>query len=154
MILMTDGENHEDDAVAAATRAKDKDVFIHVIGMGSEQGAPVPIYKDGKPAGFHTDSVGKPVISKLDESMGKEIAQAGSGVYVRANNGSSGLNIVMDQIGKMQKKLYDSKTFKDFEDRFQIFIGIALLLLIAEFFISNRKSLALSKLKLFEVKKP
>jgi Ca-activated chloride channel family protein len=152
MILITDAENHEDDAVAAASRAKDKDVTIHVVGVGSSEGAPIPIYKDGKQAGFHTDSAGKVVISKLDENMGREIAAAGGGAYVRATNASSGLNIVMDQIEKMQRKMYDSKTFKDFEDRFQFFIALAFILLVVEFFISNRKSLRLSKLKLFEVK--
>jgi Ca-activated chloride channel family protein len=154
MILMTDGENHEDDAVVAAENAHDKAVAIHVIGFGSPQGAPIPIYDNGKQIGFHTDSAGHTVISKLSEDMCKEIATAGHGVYIRATNANSGLGIVMDQIGKMQQKTYDTKQFKDFEDRFQFFIAIALLLLAAEFFISNRKSLRLSRLKLFEVKKP
>jgi len=74
------------------------------------------------------------------------------GTYVRATNSNSGLNIVMDQIGKVQRKTYDSKTFKNYEDRFQIFFGLAFLLLIVEFFISNRKNLKLAGLKLFEVK--
>jgi len=153
MIIITDGENHEDDAVAATKAARDKDVVVSVIGEGSEEGSPIPIIKDGKEAGFHTDSLGKTVISKLDENMCKEIAEAGNGVYVRATNASSGLNIVLDQVGKMQKKQYESKTFKDFEDRFQIFLALALILLLVEFFLSNRKNLSLSKLKLFEVNK-
>jgi len=152
MIIITDGENHEDDAVAAAKNATDRDVSVHVIGIGSVEGAPVPIYQDGKQVGFHKDEQGKEVISKLDESMGKEIAAAGNGAYVRATNASSGLNIIMDQIGKIQRKTVDSKNFKEYEDRFQFFLGFALLLLIAEFFISNRKSQRLSNLKLFEVK--
>jgi Ca-activated chloride channel family protein len=154
MILMTDGENHEDDAVVAAENAHDKGVAIHVIGFGSPQGAPIPIYDNGKQIGYHTDSVGHTVISKLSEDMCKEIATAGHGVYIRATSANSGLGIVMNQVGKMQQKTYDSKQFKDFEDRFQFFMAIALLLLVAEFFISNRKSLRLSRLKLFEVKKP
>ena len=153
MIIITDAENHEDDAVAAAKSAMDKDVTVNVIGIGSEQGAPIPIYENGKQVGFHTDSTGKTVISKLDETMGKEIAAAGQGTYVRATNANSGLNIVMDQINKVQRKTIDSKSFKDYEDRFQFFLAIALIVLIVEFFISNRKSLRLSGLKLFEVKK-
>jgi Ca-activated chloride channel family protein len=152
MIIITDGENHEDDAVAAAKNAADKDVSVHVVGVGSAEGAPIPIYENGKQAGFHTDSVGKTVISKLNEDMGKEIAAAGNGAYVRATNANSGLGIVMDQIQKIQRKTVDSKNFKDFEDRFQFFLGFALLLLVVEFFISNRKSQRLSNLKLFEVK--
>ena len=154
IILMTDGENHEDDAVTAAQNAHDKGVVVHVIGFGSPQGAPVPIYDNGKQVGFHLDSAGHTVISKLNEDMCKEIAVAGNGVYIRATDANSGLGIVMDQIHKMKQKTYDSKSFKDFEDRFQFFMAIALFLFIAEFFISNRKSLRLSNLKLFEVKKP
>jgi Ca-activated chloride channel family protein len=154
MIIITDGENHEDNAVEAATQAKNKGVNVNVVGVGSADGAPIPIYKDGQPAGFHTDSVGKPVVSKLNEDMCKDIAAAGSGVYVRANNSNSGLSIVMDQIGKVQRKMYDSKTYKDYEDRFQFFLAITLVLLVTEFFISNRKNMRLSGLKLFEVKKP
>jgi len=152
MIIITDGENHEDDAVAAAKNAADRDVTVNVIGIGSAEGAPIPIYDGNKQVGFHTDSAGHSVISKLNEDMGKEIAAAGNGAYVRATNSNSGVNIVMDQIGKVQRKTYDAKSFKDFEDRFQIFLGLALLCLVAEFFITNRKSLRLSRLKLFEVK--
>jgi Ca-activated chloride channel family protein len=103
--------------------------------------------------GYHTDEAGKQVVSKLDENMCKDIAAAGNGIYVRANNTNSGLGIVMDQVNKVQRKLYDSKTFKDFEDRFQFFLAIAFVLLVVEFFISNRKNMRLSGLKLFEVKK-
>lgn len=152
MILMTDGENHEDDAVSSAKAARAKDVAIHVIGLGSPEGAPVPIYRNGKPVGFHTDEEGKTVVSKLNEEMCKEISEAGNGVYVRASNANSGLNIVMDQVNKMEKKTYDSKNFKNYEDRFQFFVGFALLLLVLEFFISNRRNLKLSELNLFEVR--
>ena len=154
MILITDGENHEDNAVEAAKSAADKSVSVNVIGIGSQQGAPIPIYDNGKQTGFHTDSAGKTVISKLNEDMGKEIAAAGNGAYVRATDANSGLNIVMDQINKVQRKTYDSKSYRDFEDRFQLFIGLALVLLIIEFFIANRKSVRLSRIKLFEVRKP
>ncbi len=153
MIIITDGENHEDDAVVAARAAAEKDVMVNVIGMGSENGSPIPIYRDGKQVGFHTDSAGHTVISKLNEDMCREITAAGNGAYVRATNANTGLNIIMNQINKVQRKTFDSKSFKNYEDRFQFFIGFAVLLLIVEFFISNRRSVRLSNLKLFEVKK-
>jgi Ca-activated chloride channel family protein len=84
--------------------------------------------------------------------MCKEIATAGHGIYIKANNANSGLGIVMDQVNKMKQKTYTNKQFKQFEDRFQFFLAIALVLLVAEFLISGRKSRRLSKLKLFEVK--
>lgn len=153
MIIMTDGENHEDDAVAAVHRAQDKGVSVSVIGLGTPSGAPVPVYKDGRQVGFHTDIDGRTVVTKLNEDMCKEIAAAGKGVYVRATNAGTGLNTVMDQIGKIQKKTYDSRVFKDFEDRFQFFLALALIVLVAEFFVASRKNEKLSRVKLFEVKK-
>jgi len=152
MVIMTDGENHEDDAVSAAKSANSKDVTIHVIGLGSPEGAPMPIYQNGNPVGFRKDEKGETILSKLNEEMCKEIAAAGNGAYVRATNANSGLNIVLDQVNKMQKKTYDSRMFKNYEDRFQFFVGITLVLLLLEFFISNRKNLKLSALNLFEVR--
>jgi Ca-activated chloride channel family protein len=153
MIIITDGENHEDNAVEAASSAKSRDVSVHVVGVGSQEGAPIPVIEGGKQVGYHVDNTGQQVISKLSEDMCKEISAAGGGVYVRANNSNSGLNIVMDQIGKMQRKTLDTKSFKDFEDRFQFFLAIAFVLLLVEFFLSGRKNIRLSGIKLFEVKK-
>jgi len=153
MIIFTDGENHEDDAVNAAKIAHGKDVMINVIGIGSQEGARIPIYgPNGRQIGFHIDEAGKEVISKMDENACKEIAIAGGGVYTRATNANTGLDVIMNQIGKVKRKVYGSKMFKDFEDRFQIFLISAFLLLGIEFFIAYRKNPRLSKIKLFEVK--
>jgi len=152
MILMTDGENHEDDAVKAAQEASSQGVVINVVGLGTPEGAPMPIYQNGNPVGFRKDEKGQTVVSKLNEDMCKEVAIAGNGVYVRSSNANSGLGIVMDQIAKMEKKTYDSKVFKDYEDRFQIFIFFSMFLLLIEFFISNRKNMKWSALNIFEVK--
>jgi Ca-activated chloride channel family protein len=156
MIVITDGENHEDNAVEAAAAAKSKDVSVNVVGVGSANGAPIPMYDEqGHQTGFRVDhETGQQVVTKLSEDMCREISAAGGGVYVRANNSNSGLGIVMDQIGKLQRKTVDSRSFKDFEDRFQFFLAIAFVLLLVEFFISNRKNMRLSGIKLFEVKKP
>lgn len=154
MIIITDGENHEDDAAAAAKNAGGKGVMINVMGIGSAQGAPIPaISANGQRSEYRIDSAGKVVISKMNEEMCKEIAMAGGGVYTRATNAGNGLNIIMEQIGKVQRKLYDSKSFKDYEDRFQFFLAFAFILLAVEFFISGRKNLRLSRIKLFEVEK-
>ena len=153
MVLMTDGENFEDDAVKAANNAYDKGVIIHVVGFGSPQGAPVPIYDNGKLIGYHTDSVGRKVISKLNEPMCMAIAKAGHGIYIKATTANTGLGVVMEQVNKMKQKTVNGQQFKQFEDRFQFFLAIAFLLLVAEFFISGRKSTRLSRLKLFEVNK-
>ncbi|WP_285009086.1 vWA domain-containing protein [Pedobacter faecalis] len=150
MIVMTDGENHEDDAMAAAERARSKDVTVHVVGLGTPEGSPIPVYRDGNPVGFRKDEQGQTVMTKLNEEMCRDIAVAGNGVYVRASNANSGLPLIMEQVNKMEKKSYDTKVFRDYEDRFQIFLLAALVLLMAEFFISLRKNLKLAGWSLFE----
>jgi Ca-activated chloride channel homolog len=152
IIVITDGENHEDDAKSAAANAYAEGVSVHTIGMGSDKGSPIPIYENGKQVGFRTDNAGNTVVTKLNESMLKEIAAAGNGSYVRATNANAGLKIIMSEIDKMEKKEFGSKSFKDYEDRFQLFLIIAFVLLIIEFFISNRRSSKLDGINLFETK--
>ncbi len=152
IIIITDGENHEDDAAGAASSAYEEGVSVHTIGMGSEQGGPIPIYKNGAQTGFRTDNQGNTVVTQLNENMLKQIAASGGGSYVRATNANAGLNIIMSEINKMEKKEFGSKSIKDYEDRFQPFLMVALLLLVIEFFISNRKSSKLDGINLFEVK--
>lgn len=152
MVVMTDGENHEDDAVAAAQRAQRAGVVVHVVGLGSPEGAPIPTFQGANPVGFIKDENGQTVVSKLNESMCQEIAAAAGGMYVRASTGGSGLEVIMEQVDKMEKNAVDVRLFESYEDRFQLFIGFALLLLLVEFFISNRKSRKLGALNLFEVK--
>ena len=86
IVVITDGENHEDDAIQFAKEISKKGIKIHTIGMGAQNGGPIPIYKGKKQVGFRKDKGGNTVISKLNESMLKEIAGAGEGVYVRATS--------------------------------------------------------------------
>jgi Ca-activated chloride channel family protein len=153
IVVITDGENHEDDAKEAATEAATKEVTVHTIGMGSEKGGPIPVYKNGAQIDFRKDNQGNTVVTKLNEPMLKEIAAAGNGSYVRASNANAGLGIIMDEIDKMEKKEFGSKSFKDYEDRFQIFLILALILIVIEYFISNRRTSKLDGVNLFETKK-
>lgn len=153
IIVITDGENHEDDAMNAAIEASDKGVIVNTIGMGSEKGGPIPVYKNGAQVDFRKDNTGNTVVTKLNEKMLKEVATAGNGSYVRASNAKGGLDKIMSEIDKMEKKEFGSKSFKDYEDRFQIFLIIALFLIVLENFISNRRSTKLDGVNLFESKK-
>lgn len=153
IVVITDGENHEDNAKESAIAAMDKDVTVHTIGMGSEKGGPIPVYKNGAQIDFRKDNAGNTVVTKLNESMLKEIAAAGNGSYVRASNANAGLGIIMNEIDKMEKKEFGSKSFKDYEDRFQLFLIIALVLLLIESFISNRRSNKLDGVNLFDTNK-
>ncbi len=149
IVIITDGENHEDDAIRAAEAAVEKGVSIHTIGMGSENGAPIPIYKNGIQDGFRKDKEGNTVVTKLNEQMLQQIAGVGSGVYVRATNSDAGLKNVLDAIDKLEKKQFESKMYSDYEDRFQWFIAIAFVLFLLETLLSERKSKLYKRLNLF-----
>ena len=153
ILIITDGENHEDNAVKAAESAAEKGITIHAIGMGSVDGAPIPIYKNNVREGFRKDKEGNTVITKLDEKTLQEIATAGNGIFVRATNADAGLNYVLDAIGKLEKKEFESKMYSDYEDRFQWFIAAAFILLLIETFLTERKSKLYQQLNLFNDKK-
>ncbi|MGB0887515.1 MAG: VWA domain-containing protein [Vicingaceae bacterium] len=153
IIVITDGENHEHGAKVAAENSYAEGVTVHTIGMGSEKGGPIPIYKNGAQIDFRKDNQGNTVVTKLNEPMLKEIATSGNGSYVRASNANAGLGTIMEEIDKMEKKEFGSKSFKDYEDRFQIFLIIAFILIVIEYFISNRRTSKLDGVNLFESKK-
>ncbi|MCW3071497.1 MAG: hypothetical protein JWO44_1387 [Bacteroidetes bacterium] len=153
IVIITDGENHEEDAVRAAEAAAGKGISIHTIGMGSENGAPIPEYRGNVQDGFRKDKEGNTIITKLNDQVLQEIAGAGNGIYVRATNSDAGLNHVLDQLDKLEKKQFDSKMYSDYEDRFQWFIAAALLFLLIETLLSERKSKLYQRLNLFGEKK-
>ncbi|MFI5164532.1 MAG: VWA domain-containing protein, partial [Bacteroidia bacterium] len=140
IIIISDGEDHDDDAIAAAREAAEKNITVHTIGIGSPEGVPIPIYRNNAPAGFKKDKEGNTVVTKLNEPAMQEIAAAGNGVYIRATQGEIGLLALKERINKMEKKTFDAKVYTDYEDRFQIFIAIALFFLLIESGLTERKS--------------
>ena len=148
IVIITDGENHEDDAIKKAEEAAGKDVTIHTIGIGSDAGVPIPMYHNGVPAGYRKDREGNTVVTKLNEKLLQEIAGAAGGVYVKASNADVGLGAVLDKIGELDKKQIESKRYTDYEDQFQWFIGASLVFLLIEFLLSERISSWWRKLNL------
>lgn len=152
IIVITDGENHEDDPVEAAKAANEKGILVYTMGMGLPEGVPIP---EGGPGSlnFKKDKEGNTVISKLDEITLQKTAVAGGGDYIRANNSQAGLNSLFDKVEKLSKKEYESKMYAEYDDQFQYFFGFALILLFLEYFIIEKKSKLFMKFKLFDVKK-
>ena len=153
IIIITDGENHEDDPVEAAKTANEKGILVYTMGMGSPEGAPIPEGAESS-LNFKKDKTGNTVISKLDEITLQKTAIAGGGEYIRANNTQFGLNNLFDKVDKLNKKEYESKMFAEYDDQYQYCFGLALILLVIEFLIAERKSKLLLKFKLFEISKP
>lgn len=151
IIIITDGENHEDDPVSAATQAADNGILVHAIGMGLPNGSPIPVQRNGQ-KDYLKDKNGEVVITKLNETMLEKIASAGNGIYVRANNAQVGLNALFDEFNKMEKEEMESLVYSDYEDQFQYFFAIGLFLVLLEFLILERKNRYLMKIKLFSTK--
>lgn len=135
IIIITDGENHEDDPVAAARQAAEMGVRVFTIGVGSPEGKPIPM--DGE---LLKDKEGNIVVSRLDESVLKDVAAAGNGVYVRAGNTEFGLNPIIDDIRKMEDERYNSIVFEEYDEQFMYFMGIALFFFVLEMLIGERRS--------------
>lgn len=146
VLLITDGENHEGDAIKAAQSAAGKNVKINVIGIGSPQGAPIPV---GGANNFMKDAEGNVVVTHLNEQMCQEIAAAGQGIYVRADNTNSALKAIQNELEKMDKTELDSKVYSEYDEQFQLLAWIALVLLIIEFLMLERKNRIFKKIKLF-----
>lgn len=153
IIIISDGENHEDDAVASAKTVAEKGVFVHTIGIGSADGSPIPVEGKSGNTYYKQDNEGNTVISKLNETMLQEIATAGKGIYVHATSADVGLTKIMDEIDKMEKKQYDEKIYSDYEDQFQYFIAFTIIFLLWELFIFERRSKWFSRLDLFGERK-
>ena len=141
IIIITDGENHEDNALEQAKLTNEKGVLVHTLGMGLSKGGPIPIYnKYGNNTGYRKDKEGNTIISKLNEQMLQDIASSGGGTYVRANNTQAGLSTLFSEINKMEKKEIGTMVFTDYKDRFQLFLSIALLLLFFDLILLSRKN--------------
>jgi Ca-activated chloride channel family protein len=149
LIIITDGENHEDNAMEAAKAATEKGITVHTIGIGLPKGAPIPVYSSGQ-KNYLKDNSGETVISKLDETMLQQIAAAGKGVYIRSTDTRVGLDKLFDEINKMEKQEMEARIYSDYDERFQYVFGVGLFFLLLEFFILERKNKWLSKIKLFD----
>jgi Ca-activated chloride channel family protein len=144
LILITDGEDHESKPIEAAEEAAAEGIKIFTIGLGSPQGVPIPMYdRYGNPAGFKKDRQGNVVTTKLDVTTLQTIAFNTGGEYYISTAGETELRKIYEKINEMEKKELTSKQFSQYEDRFQIFIILALLVLIIETFLPIR----LSKIK-------
>ncbi len=149
IIVITDGENHEDDAVSYAKSANEAGIIVNAVGLGSQKGAPIPVYSEGKQIGFKKNRNEQTVISKLNEPMLAKIAEAGGGTYVRSTNATDGVRVIMEELEQMNAEEYGQTEFTDYENRFQIFLMIGLALLVLEGFISSKRYGRLKQLELF-----
>lgn len=135
IVVITDGENHEDDPVAAARQAAEMGVRVFTIGVGSPEGKPIPMNGE-----LLKDKNGDIVVTRLDEAVLQEVAEAGNGLYLRAGNSEFGLNPIIDDIRKMDDEKYSSIVFEEFDEQFMYFMAIALFFFVVEMLVGDRRS--------------
>lgn len=141
IIVITDGENHEDDAVAAAKQAAESGVKLYTVGVGSPEGQPIRLNGE-----LLKDKDGNIVVTKLDEAVLRKMAQAGGGAYVRAGNEEFGLNPIIDDLRRLEAEHFKSVVFEEYDEQYMYFVAAALVLLAVAFLIGDRRA----KRRLFE----
>ncbi len=134
IIVITDGENHEDDPVDAARQVAEMGIKVYTIGVGSLRGQ--PIQKDGE---LMKDREGNIVVTRLDEGTLQQMASAGGGAYVHAGNEEFGLNPIIDDIRKMEAERFTSVVFEEYDEQYMYFFAIALALFVAEMLVGDRR---------------
>lgn len=146
IILITDGENHEDDAIAVAKQAQELGIQVFVVGIGKPEGSPIP-----KPGSndYFKDRSGQVVVSRLNEEMCQQIAAAGKGIYVRCDNTNTAMRALQQELDRMATAELESTVYADYNEQYQSFVLIALLLIVIEFFILSRKNHRLTRMDLF-----
>jgi Ca-activated chloride channel family protein len=147
IIIITDGEDHEGGAVEAATAARQRGQRVYVLGIGSTSGSPIP---DPETGDYMKDNSGETVMSALNEQMCREVAQAGGGAYIHVENNSNAQRLLDEELDKLEKSETESTIYSDFDEQFQAVGIIALLLLILELLILDRKSPMLKRVSLFK----
>jgi Ca-activated chloride channel family protein len=142
IVLITDGEQTEADATAAAAEAAKAGIKIYAIGVGTAEGELIPVREPGKPMEFLKDREGKVVKSRLDEETLKQLALNTGGIYVRSAAGDFGMDTIYEKgIAQLQRKEYETRLQKRYFERFQWPLAIAFALLLAESFLSDRRKL-------------
>ena len=150
IIVITDGEDHEGGALEAATEAKKTGMRVFVLGVGSPDGAPIP---EGGTGNYMKDRTGETVMTRLNEDMCKQIARAGGGAYIHVDNNSNAQEQLDNELSKLAQKEIDSVVYSEYDEQFQAFGVIALLLLIIEACLLERRNRVLGKFKIFGSKK-
>lgn len=149
LIIISDGEDHNDVSVDMAKIASQKGIIIYTIGVGNEKGAPIPIKKNGIIQSYKKDNKGEVVITKLNRQVLVDIANQTGGEFIDGSDTKFVVNRIGEILKETEKKEFESKKFSEYKDQFQWFLAIGLLLLFIEIFLFDSKTFWVKKLNLF-----
>ena len=146
VIIITDGENHENGAIESAKAAAEKGLMVYVMGVGSLEGSPIPAGRSGE---FRRDKDGKIVVTKLNEQMCQEIAAAGNGVYIRIDNTNNAQKMLQKEIDKLAKADQEVTTYSEYNEQFMVMAWVAFILLLLEMLLMVKKNPRFKDINLF-----
>ena len=149
LIIISDGEDHDGEAIDIAEEAAEQGIRILTIGVGDLKGGPIPLKRNGVILNYKKDKNGETVITRLNETTLKDIAAEANGVYINGSNTNEVVNTIKEELDKMDKQEFESKQIADFKDQFQWFLALGILLLFIDIFFLERKTAWLKKLNLF-----
>jgi len=147
IIIITDGENHENGAKEAAKAAAEKGMMVYVMGVGSPEGAPIPVGRSGD---FRRDKEGNVIVTKLNEQMCQEIAAAGNGVYIRIDNTNNAQRILQKEMDKLAQADMETTIYSEYNEQFMVMAWIAFILLLLEMLLMVKKNPRLRGFRLFD----
>ncbi|NLD22983.1 MAG: VWA domain-containing protein [Bacteroidales bacterium] len=147
IVIITDGEDHEGNAIEIASSAAKEGVQVNVIGIGSPDGSPIPSVELGNQ--FMRDSEGNVVVSRLNEQMGMEIAQSGHGMYVRADNSNNAVQALVSQLDELETTTTSSLSYSEYDEKFTVFAWILLAILLIEILIYDKKNPIFRNIRIF-----
>ena len=150
ILIMSDGEDHEEMAINAANEASNQNVVICTVGMGTDKGVPIPVYKRGKKIGNKKDEENSTVLTKLNEENLVQIAQAGNGTYTRAMGLNLDLRDILDRLNAIERTTLKKEKYSTYDDQFQWFLIPAFILLLLEFIILEKRGKIDDQFKIFE----
>lgn len=152
LFIISDGEDHEQDALQLVDKAKEQGIKIYTIGVGTPNGGPIPVRAIDGSLSYKKDSKGQVVITTMNEQILSNVANKGNGAYINGNKTKEATEYIKNVLTKAEKSEFETKKFSDFRDQFQWFIGIALLLLLIDAFLLEKKTKWIQKLNLFNEK--
>jgi Ca-activated chloride channel family protein len=149
LIIISDGEDHNDLSVEVAETASEEGIKIYTIGVGSEKGGPIPLKRNGVVMSYKKDQNNETVITRLNQETLRTIANKANGDYINGNQTADVVKQIRDALNAMDKKEFEAKEFAEYKDQFQWFLGIGLFFLILDILFLERKTAWLKRLNLF-----
>ena len=140
LVIITDGENHDQEAIERMQKANNNGLLAFTVGVGTSEGASIPVMLGGGRRDLKRDNTGNPIRTAINEDMLRKLASAGAGSYFNLAQGEEVLDDLRNKLEKVEKRELEQRSFSEFESYFQYFIAVGLLLIIIEFLLSYKKS--------------